>query len=94
MIGTLGMQVVDTEAGVMVEAVMGEPARRTGIAKGDIIAQLDGKPLTSAAEFKTIAAALEAGKTVAARSFQSNHFQPVMFGVVGHPMFTGATPLV
>jgi len=65
MIGTLGMQVVDTEAGVMVEAVMGEPARRTGIAKGDIIAQLDGKPLTSAAEFKTIAAALEAGKTVA-----------------------------
>ncbi len=65
MAGTLGMQVIDTEAGVMVEAVMGEPARRTGIAEGDIIAQLDGKPLTSAAEFKTIAAALEAGKTVA-----------------------------
>ncbi len=59
------MQVIDTEAGVMVEAVMGEPARRTGIAEGDIITQLDGKPMTSAAELKTIAVALEAGKTVA-----------------------------
>ncbi|UOG91675.1 MAG: SoxR reducing system RseC family protein [Candidatus Thiothrix sulfatifontis] len=37
---------------------------------------------------------LRLANLVAARSFQSNHFQPVILRVVGQPMFTGATPLV
>lgn len=65
MAGTLGLQVTDAELGVVVEAVIGEPARSTGIMDGDIVAQLDGKTITSSADLKSIAATLEAGKTVA-----------------------------
>jgi Trypsin-like serine proteases, typically periplasmic, contain C-terminal PDZ domain len=65
MAGTLGLQVTDAESGIVVDAVIGEPARSAGIVEGDIIIQLDGKTITSSADFKTIAATLEAGKTVA-----------------------------
>ncbi|WGZ96331.1 MAG: Do family serine endopeptidase [Candidatus Thiothrix putei] len=37
MAGTLGLQVTDAESSVVVEAVIGEPARSTGIVAGDIL---------------------------------------------------------
>lgn len=37
---------------------------------------------------------LRLANRIAARSFQSNHFQPVILRIVGQPMFAGATPLV
>ncbi len=36
---------------------------------------------------------LRLANLVAARSFQSNDFQPVILRVVGQPLFTGITPL-
>jgi serine protease Do len=63
--GTLGMTATDVEAGIKVETVIGEPARSAGIVEGDVITQLDGKPVTSITDLQTIAAGLEAGKTVA-----------------------------
>lgn len=63
--GTLGMKATDVEAGIKVETVIGEPARSAGIVEGDVITQLDGKPVVSTTDLQTIAAGLEAGKTVA-----------------------------
>ncbi|QTR48226.1 Do family serine endopeptidase [Thiothrix litoralis] len=64
-VGTLGMKLSDTEAGVLVDEVIGEPARSAGIAIGDAITQLDGQAVTAVAELQSIAAELSVGKTVA-----------------------------
>ncbi len=63
--GTLGMKLSDTEAGVWVDEVIGEPARSAGIAIGDTIRQLDGQAVTSVAGLQAIATELDVGKTVA-----------------------------
>lgn len=73
--GVLGMKlsVVDPvilkelnlKGGARVEEVIGEPARKTGIAVGDIISEIDGQAVTSPESVQTIASGLKAGKTVA-----------------------------
>ncbi|MEZ5452815.1 MAG: PDZ domain-containing protein [Thiothrix sp.] len=64
--GILGMQVsAHASAGVTVDAVIGEPARKAGVTVGDIITQLDGQPIASPEQLQTIANTLETGKTVA-----------------------------
>lgn len=51
--------------GVLVEKVNGDPAQRAGIASGDVVALLDGKPVNSPEEVKKVASEIEKGKTVA-----------------------------
>ncbi|MBU0655522.1 MAG: DegQ family serine endoprotease [Gammaproteobacteria bacterium] len=59
------LQALNLKGGARVEAVIGEPARKTGIIEGDIISEIDGQPVASAESVQTIAAGLKAGKTVA-----------------------------
>ena len=63
--GTLGMKLSDTEAGVMVDEVIGEPARSSGMAMGNTLVQIDGQAINSIAELQAIAAQRSVGKTVA-----------------------------
>jgi serine protease Do len=75
MAGVLGMSVSDldeanranlgVDTGVRVDQVIGEPARRSGLAAGDVITQLDNTAITSVAQFQQLAAELEQGRTVA-----------------------------
>lgn len=51
--------------GVLVEKVNGDPAQRAGISSGDVVALLDGKPVSSPEEVKKVASEIEKGKTVA-----------------------------
>ena len=51
--------------GVLVEKVSGDPAQRAGISSGDVVALLDGKPVSSPEEVKKVASEIEKGKTVA-----------------------------
>lgn len=74
--GILGMHVSALDAatrealelnsdGIRVEAVIGEPARKTGLVAGDVITQIDGQAVASPEQLQTLAAGLKAGKTVA-----------------------------
>lgn len=58
-------QLDDAQSGVLVDKVIGEPARSTGIVSGDIITMLDGKPIDSIDTFRKLGAKLAIGKTVA-----------------------------
>jgi S1-C subfamily serine protease len=63
----LGIQVASTvlRNGVAVGAVeRGEPAERAGIKAGDIITEIDGKPVTSAEDLVTTLADLKPGEKV------------------------------
>ncbi len=51
--------------GVLVEKVTGDPAQRAGISAGDVVALLDGKPVSSPEEVKKVTSEIEKGKTVA-----------------------------
>ncbi len=59
------LQALNLKGGARVDAVIGEPARKTGIVDGDIISEIDGQPVVSPESVQTIAAGLNAGKTVA-----------------------------
>lgn len=73
--GVLGMTVADLDAvsreefgvekGVRVTAVIGEPARKSGLAEGDVITQLDNMPVDSVAQLQQLASELKPGRTVA-----------------------------
>lgn len=75
MTGVLGMkvadldaaarQVLDVESGVMVEAVIGEPARKSGLEKGDVITQMDNTTVRSVAQLQQQVAGLKPGRAVA-----------------------------
>lgn len=51
--------------GVLVEKVSGDPAQRAGIAAGDVVTILDGKPVSSPEEVKKILSEIDKGKTIA-----------------------------
>ncbi len=73
--GILGMNLSDldepgraslgVDGGVRVDQVMGEPARQSGLAEGDVITQLDNTAITSVDQFQQLVAELEPGRTVA-----------------------------
>lgn len=59
------LQELNLKGGARVEAIIGEPARKTGIVEGDIVSEIDGQPVASPESVQTIATGLKAGKTVA-----------------------------
>ena len=54
-----------SKGGVLVERVVGEPARKAGVQAGDVITMLDGKAAESPEQMKKLASDLDSGKTVA-----------------------------
>lgn len=53
------------DAGVLVGAVSAGVAKLAGIAEGDVILMVDGRKVTSAAQFRKTIASIESGKTTA-----------------------------
>lgn len=51
--------------GILVENIIGDPARRAGIQAGDVITMIDNRPVKSAEQFTKLASDLPQGETVA-----------------------------
>ena len=74
--GLLGMQVSALDpataetmklanGGVRVDEVVGDPARKAGVAAGDVVTMLDGQPVSNPEQLKELINQLKIGKTVA-----------------------------